>query len=152
MDLRNLFVSCRECDEMFHWREHSHLCRACRRAPVVGRELSADLFWRACSAIFRSNAPYSLWVRLDVFSGVREVYEVVPVPRDLAWRIPFQSVQRALEGRQPFPFYGEVPEALHIRVESVRFGERASPPASPSSSPISPPSRAPIPRPGLRHG
>ncbi|CAL1680916.1 unnamed protein product [Lasius platythorax] len=99
MGFRNMFVPCRECDDMFHWREHSHLCRVCRRAPVVGRELPTDPFWRACAAIFRcSNTPYSLRVMLDVFSGMREVYEVVPVPRKLAWRIPFQSVERALEG------------------------------------------------------
>ncbi|CAL1672162.1 unnamed protein product [Lasius platythorax] len=140
MDLRSLAVPCRECDELFNWREHSHLCRVCRRAPVVGRELPTDPFWRACAVIFRcSNTSYSLRVMLDVFSGMREVYEVVPVPRELAWRIPFQSVERALEGRQPFPFYGEVPEALHVGVESTRLDPRATPPASPPSTPSSPP-------------
>lgn len=140
MDLRNLYVSCRACDEMFNWREHSHLCRVCRRAPLVGRELPTDPFWRACAAIFRCpDAPYSLRVHVNINSGVREVTEVVPVPRDLAWRIPFMSVERALLGRQPFPYYGVIPEALHVVVESVRLDPRATPPASPPSTPSSPP-------------
>src|SRR5580765_6753039 len=153
MDIRNLHVNCLECGELFHWREHSHLCRVCRRAPVVGRELPTDPFWRACAAVFRgSGTPYSLRITLDVQSGVREVSEVVPVPRDEAWRIPFISVERALAGRQPFPFYGEVPEALHISMESRRLDPRATPPGSPVSSPLTPPSRPPLYRPGLWHG
>ena len=150
MDLRNLYVSCRECDGMFFWRAHSHLCASCRRAPVVGRELPTDPFWRACAAVFRrGDTPYSLKVILDVNSGVREVTEVVPVPRDKAWRIPFACVERALLGRQPFPYYGEVPEALHVVVEGMRLDPRATPPASPPSTPSSPP---PPYRPGHWHG
>ncbi|CAL1671567.1 unnamed protein product [Lasius platythorax] len=152
MDFRNMFVACRECD-MFHWREHSHLCRVCRRAPVVGRELPTDPFWRACMAIFRRpETPYSLKVIFHINSSVREVREVVPFSRVEAWRIPFVTIERALAGRQLFPFYGEVPEALYVVMESVRLDPKVTPPGSPVSSPITPPSRAPIPRPGLRHG
>ncbi|CAL1672484.1 unnamed protein product [Lasius platythorax] len=135
MDLRDFNVSSLECSAFYHC-EHSHLCGTCRRAPVVGPELSTDPFWRACASIFRSSeTPYSLRVSINLQSGVREVIEVVPVSRDLAWRIPALCIERAFLGRQPFPYYGEVPDALHISVESVRIDARATPPSSPPSSP-----------------
>ncbi|CAL1680807.1 unnamed protein product [Lasius platythorax] len=135
MDLRDFNVSSLECSDFYHWREHSHLCGTYRRAPVVGPELPTDPFWRACASIFCSpETPYSLMVSVNLQGGVREVTEVAPVSRDLAWRIPALCIERAFLGRQPFPYYKEVPDAFHISVESVRIDTRATPPASPPSS------------------
>ena len=85
MDLLEFNVSSLECSDLYHCREHSHLCGTCRCVPMVGPELSTDPFSRACASIFRSpETPYSLRVSINIQSGVREVFEVVPVSRDLA--------------------------------------------------------------------
>ncbi|CAL1671682.1 unnamed protein product [Lasius platythorax] len=117
----------KRCGDFYHWRKRSHLCQACRRAPLIGRDLPTDPFWRACDAVFRClDTPYCLKIVIDVESGVREVHKVVPVSHNLAWRIPALCIERAFLGRQPFPYYGEVPDALHIPVESVRIYARVT--------------------------
>jgi hypothetical protein len=84
-----MYFVCVECGEVLPKGETFPLCKWCLREPVVGLESSHDPVVRALAAVYRGGStPYSLRVSVDVASGRRTVFELVPWSRGQVPNIP----------------------------------------------------------------